>query len=69
MKVNAGYNRKRERGYEHKNVQGIKVEEGLTAKQTATELMKHKPDGEGWRLTGWAEVNNDNADTRSRERR
>lgn len=61
MKINCGFCRKREngKGYEHKNVTGIEVA-GLDFRADGQaireELMRHKPEGEGWSITGYALV-------------
>lgn len=64
MTINCGFNRKSERGIEHKNVTGIKIS-GLCwetdCELIRQELMKHRPEGDGWAISGYALVGVHNA--------
>lgn len=57
--VNAGFNRKTGRRWEHRNVQGILVPlppDQLSSAEFRGHVRQAAPEGEGWQLTGYALV-------------
>lgn len=59
MKINCGFARRKEneRKYEFRNVVNIEINMPYTkdnGPEIRKELMKYKPDGDGWCITGYA---------------
>ena len=65
MTVNCGFHRVipgQRRRLEHRNVTGISLSDDLSFPEIKAQLMTNAPEGEGWRLTGYAVVYDSRSD-------